>query len=66
MVCGCNVTRYTTHGPVIAKVIPDAPHETLLVLDATTGQNTMSQAEIFNEAIPLSGLVMTKLDGTFI
>ncbi|MBM3334441.1 signal recognition particle-docking protein FtsY [Candidatus Sumerlaeota bacterium] len=49
---------------VIRKVIPDAPHETLLVLDATTGQNAISQTRIFGEAVPVSGIVMTKLDGT--
>lgn len=49
---------------VVGKVIPDAPHETLLVLDATTGQNAISQAKVFTEAIPVTGLVMTKLDGT--
>ncbi len=49
---------------VIGKVIPDAPHETLLVLDATTGQNGIAQALLFQEAIPLSGIILTKLDGT--
>lgn len=49
---------------VIKKVLPDAPHETLLVLDATTGQNAISQAKIFIEAVAVSGLIMTKLDGT--
>jgi fused signal recognition particle receptor len=49
---------------VIRKVMPDAPHETILVLDATTGQNAISQTEIFGEAVPLTGIVMTKLDGT--
>ena len=49
---------------VIKKVMPDAPHETLLVLDATTGQNAISQAKIFSEVVPVTGLVMTKLDGT--
>ncbi len=51
-------------GKTIKKVIPEAPHETLLIIDATTGQNAISQAKMFNEAIPLSGLVLTKLDGT--
>ncbi len=46
------------------KVVPKAPHETLLVVDATTGQNAISQAETFNQATDLSGLVLTKLDGT--
>lgn len=49
---------------VIRKVIPSAPHETLLVLDATTGQNAVQQAKVFHEAIELTGLIMTKLDGT--
>lgn len=49
---------------VIKKVIPDAPHETLLVLDATTGQNAVQQAKVFHEAVELTGLVMTKLDGS--
>jgi len=48
----------------IKKIIPDAPHETLLVVDATTGQNAIIQAELFNKATELSGLVLTKLDGT--
>jgi fused signal recognition particle receptor len=51
-------------GRVIRREIPDAPHETLLVLDATTGQNAINQAKLFGEAIPLSGIVLTKLDGT--
>ncbi|NUP89687.1 MAG: signal recognition particle-docking protein FtsY [Candidatus Sumerlaeia bacterium] len=49
---------------VIQKVLPGAPHETLLVLDATTGQNALQQAKIFHDAVPLTGLVLTKLDGT--
>ena len=49
---------------VIQREIPGAPHETLLVLDATTGQNAISQAELFTKAAPISGLVLTKLDGT--
>ena len=49
---------------VVKKVIPDAPHQTLLVLDATTGQNAVSQAKTFGEIVPLSGVVLTKLDGT--
>ena len=51
-------------GRVISREIPDAPHETLLVLDATTGQNALSQAKQFNSAVKLTGLVLTKLDGT--
>ncbi|MBT2216712.1 signal recognition particle-docking protein FtsY [Virgibacillus dakarensis] len=49
---------------VIEKEIPGAPHEVLLVLDATTGQNAMSQAKTFSEATNVSGIVLTKLDGT--
>ena len=48
----------------IAKKIPGAPHEILLVLDATTGQNALSQARLFNEALDITGLALTKLDGT--
>ncbi len=46
------------------KLIPDSPHETLLVLDATTGQNAIEQAKIFNQYTPISGIILTKLDGT--
>ncbi|MCL4233296.1 MAG: signal recognition particle-docking protein FtsY [Deltaproteobacteria bacterium] len=49
---------------VMGKIVPDAPHETVLVLDSTTGQNAIQQAKTFNEAIDLSGLILTKLDGT--
>ncbi len=49
---------------VIRKKDPDAPHNTLLVLDATTGQNALNQVEIFTKIADVSGLVMTKLDGT--
>lgn len=49
---------------VIAREVPNAPHEVLLVLDATTGQNALSQAKIFSEATDVSGIVLTKLDGT--
>ncbi len=48
----------------ISKAIPDAPHEVLLILDATTGQNAVSQAELFHEALGITGLALTKLDGT--
>ena len=48
----------------MAKAFDGAPHETLLVLDATNGQNAMQQAAMFKEALPLSGIVLTKLDGT--
>lgn len=49
---------------VIAKRLPDAPHETLLVLDGTIGQNAVAQAKSFAESVPLTGVVITKLDGT--
>ncbi|MEA2350905.1 MAG: fused signal recognition particle receptor, partial [Thermoleophilaceae bacterium] len=49
---------------VIAKQIPDAPHETLLSIDATTGQNGLRQALLFREAVDVDGIVLTKLDGT--
>ncbi|HTL57367.1 MAG TPA: signal recognition particle-docking protein FtsY [Candidatus Limnocylindrales bacterium] len=49
---------------VIGKQVPGAPHEVLLVLDATTGMNSLNQAREFNKAVPLTGLVVTKLDGT--
>lgn len=49
---------------VAAKKIPGAPHEVLLVLDATTGQNALSQAKVFTEGVGVTGLVLTKLDGT--
>ncbi|MFN3821264.1 MAG: signal recognition particle-docking protein FtsY, partial [bacterium] len=49
---------------VIKKLVPDAPHEVLLVIDAIMGQNALAQARTFKEAIGLTGLVITKLDGT--
>lgn len=49
---------------VIEREIPGAPHETLLVVDATTGQNAVSQARSFTEAVAIDGLILTKLDGT--
>jgi fused signal recognition particle receptor len=49
---------------VVAKVIPDAPHESLLVLDATIGQNAIRQAEEFRKAVDLTGIFLAKLDGT--
>ena len=49
---------------VIAREVPDAPHEVLLVLDATTGQNALSQARQFTEAVEVTGVIVTKLDGT--
>ena len=47
-----------------AKKIPGAPHEVLLILDATTGQNALSQARLFHEAVGVTGLILTKMDGT--
>jgi len=49
---------------VIARALPDAPHETMLVLDANTGQNAINQVKAFDEALGLTGLAVTKLDGT--
>lgn len=49
---------------IISREIPDAPHEVLLVLDATTGQNALSQAKLFKESTDVTGIVLTKLDGT--
>jgi fused signal recognition particle receptor len=49
---------------VIKKRIPDAPHEVLLVLDATTGQNAISQARLFREVVNVTGIILAKLDGT--
>jgi fused signal recognition particle receptor len=49
---------------VIGRLLPGAPHEVLLVLDATTGMNALNQAREFNKSVPLTGLVVTKLDGT--
>lgn len=51
-------------GRIIKRVVPDAPHETLLALDASTGQNALSQAKEFSKITPLTGLVLTKIDGT--
>jgi fused signal recognition particle receptor len=48
----------------VAKKMPGAPHEVLMVLDATTGQNAISQANMFHEAVTLTQLALTKLDGT--
>lgn len=49
---------------VIHKSLGETPHETLLVVDATTGQNAIAQAKLFQEAVPITGLILTKLDGT--
>jgi len=51
-------------GRIMGREVPGAPHEVLLVLDATTGQNAVNQARMFNDAIGVTGLVLTKLDGT--
>jgi len=51
-------------GRVVTKRLPEAPHETLLVLDGTIGQNAVQQARVFSAAVPVTGLVVTKLDGT--
>lgn len=49
---------------VVQREVPGAPHEVLLVLDATTGQNALQQAKTFSQAVNVSGIVLTKLDGT--
>jgi len=49
---------------VVGKALPGAPHEILMVMDATTGQNGLSQVRLFNEAVGLTGIIVTKLDGT--
>ncbi len=51
-------------GRVMGRAIPAAPHEVLLVLDGTAGQNAIMQAKVFNEAVPITGVAVTKLDGT--
>ncbi len=58
------VAELTKVKRVVGRQLPGAPHETLLVLDATTGQNGIAQARLFHEALSLTGLVLTKLDGT--
>ncbi len=49
---------------VVSREVPEAPHESLLVVDTTTGQNALRQVQMFGEAVPLTGVVLTKLDGT--
>jgi fused signal recognition particle receptor len=49
---------------IVKREMPEAPHETLLILDATTGQNAISQARLFHEALQITGIALTKLDGT--
>ena len=56
--------EYRKIANVIKKIDPNAPHEVILVLDATSGQNIINQVEEFNKIIPITGLIMTKLDGT--
>ena len=56
--------EYKKIANVTKKIDPDAPHDVILVLDATSGQNVISQVEEFNKIIPITGLIMTKLDGT--
>ena len=56
--------EYKKIANVTKKIDPDAPHDVILVLDATSGQNVINQVEEFNKIIPITGLVMTKLDGT--
>ena len=56
--------EYKKIANVTKKIDPDAPHDVILVLDATSGQNIISQVEEFNKIIPITGIIMTKLDGT--
>jgi fused signal recognition particle receptor len=56
--------EYKKIANVTKKIDPDAPHDVILVLDATSGQNVINQVEEFNKVIPITGLIMTKLDGT--
>ncbi len=56
--------EYKKIAKVTKKIDPDAPHDVILVLDATSGQNVINQVEEFNKIIPITGLIMTKLDGT--
>ena len=56
--------EYKKIANVTKKIDPNAPHEVILILDATSGQNVISQVEEFNKIIPITGLIMTKLDGT--
>jgi fused signal recognition particle receptor len=56
--------EYKKIANVTKKIDPDAPHDVILVLDATSGQNTINQVEEFNKIIPITGIIMTKLDGT--
>ena len=56
--------EYKKIANVTKKIDPDAPHEVILILDATSCQNVINQVEEFNKIIPITGLIMTKLDGT--
>ena len=56
--------EYRKIANVTKKIDPNAPHEVILILDATSGQNVINQVEEFNKIIPITGLIMTKLDGT--
>ena len=56
--------EYKKIANVVKKIEPNAPHEVILVLDATSGQNVINQVEEFNKIIPITGIIMTKLDGT--
>jgi fused signal recognition particle receptor len=56
--------EYKKIANVTKKIDPDAPHDVILVLDATSGQNVINQVDEFNKIIPITGLIMTKLDGT--
>jgi len=67
--CTCNKgvrsrQEYKKIANVTKKIDPNAPHDVILVLDATSGQNVINQVEEFNKIIPITGLIMTKLDGT--
>jgi fused signal recognition particle receptor len=56
--------EYKKIANVTKKIDPEAPHDVILVLDATSGQNIINQVEEFNKIIPITGIIMTKLDGT--
>ena len=56
--------EYKKIANVTKKIDPNAPHNIILILDATSGQNVLNQVEEFNKIIPITGIVMTKLDGT--
>ena len=56
--------EYKKIANVTKKIDPDAPHDVILVLDATSGQNIINQVDEFNKIIPITGVIMTKLDGT--